>query len=181
MKESNPQPTDVKSVALPIELIATHGLERVPLLHGLLSHKIQLESCRSPAGYWTVLQGNPHSWRRAYHPWNCFAAIEGIYDSETTLSRTGSRVGFGRTAAPPAPVQRPEFPLPSRESGSSTTVLSLPHASPLPPALLSLTDPSRGRGGLHGLTRQVETWLARVSGLPRFDRITAAVTPMRDS
>lgn len=115
--------------------------------------------------------------RPTHHPLNCAVAIEGIFDNNATLSRTESHVGFGWTAAPPAAVYRPEFPLPFRESGSSSDILSQPHASSLSPPLWSMTNSFRSRGGLHGLTR--DRPLARVSGLPRFDRIAAAVAPMR--
>lgn len=68
-------------------------------------------SCLSPAGYSTVLQDPVRTLRNAQHPSNCAAAIEGIFNSSATLSRTGSHVGSDWTAAPPAPVPRPEFPL----------------------------------------------------------------------
>ncbi len=48
--------------------------------------------------------------RSSRHPSDCVVAIEGIYDNNATLSRTGSHVGIGWAAAPPAAVHRPEFP-----------------------------------------------------------------------
>lgn len=75
-------------------------------------------------------------------------------------------------------------PPPKGPSGLSAGILSQPHASSLSPPLWSVTNLLRGRGGLHGLTILVDTEVsairARVCGLPRFDRITAAVSPMRD-
>jgi hypothetical protein len=71
--------------------------------------------------------------------------------------------------------------VPVLADGPAGNVLPQPHASPLSPPLWSVTRSFRSRGGLHGLTAPVpeETGMARVSGLPRFDRIAAAVLPMR--
>lgn len=47
--------------------------------------------------------------RQSHHPLNYIVAIDDIYDNDATLSRTGSYVGLGWTAEPPAAVHRPEF------------------------------------------------------------------------
>lgn len=50
------------------------------------------------------------AFRQGQHPLNYIVAIDDIYDNDATLSRTGSYVGLGWAAAPPAAVHRPEFP-----------------------------------------------------------------------
>lgn len=95
--------------------------------------------------------------------------------------------GTGWTAEPPAAVRRPKFPLAFRmplqapRGGQACRPTFFPSHTLHPyRRRWSATHPFRGRGGLHGLTERPEGRLARVSGLPRFDRITAAVSPMRD-
>jgi len=72
---------------------------------------------------------------------------------------------------------------PKGTTGSSTSVLSQPHASPLSPALGHRRTPC-GAGEAcidwpSSPAPKCRPGLARVCGLPRFDRIAAAVLPMR--
>lgn len=112
-KESNLRLSAIQANALPTELDAIHGDERVPMLHTLLRYRIHSIAYLSPAGYSTVLQDRGTKAAASAHtPSNCVVAIEGIYDNNATLPCTDSHVGVDWTAAPPAAVHRPGFPLP---------------------------------------------------------------------
>lgn len=121
MMAMNHRPSDYQSDAL-TELIAIHCNERVQMVHTLLGHRIHFVACLSPAGYSTVLQDSVRPLQGTHHPWNCVVAIEGIYDNNATLSHTGSHVGLGWTAAPPAAVHRSEFPSSSRSQARRPTL-----------------------------------------------------------
>ena len=58
-----------------------------PMLHALLRHKIHFAACLSPVGYSTVFQDLKQ--KTTPNPSNCIAAIDNIYDHNTTLTSTG--------------------------------------------------------------------------------------------
>jgi hypothetical protein len=71
-------------------------------------------------------------------------------------------------------------PLPKDTSGLSTDILSQPHASSLSPPLVDDEPLARSRRLAWLDQNDPRAILARVSGLPRFDRIATAVSPRRD-